>query len=243
MAILDELQNKGYEYILGARIKNESNVVKKVILSLSLNNGESTIIKKDEHTKIIISYSANRAKKDEYNRKKGLQKLEKTIASGKLNKKNINNRGYNKYLKLEGDIAVSIDYQKYKADGCRDGLKGYLTNTTLAKDEVIENYQQLWMIEKAFRISKTDLKIRPIYHRLKHRIEAHICIAFCAYKIYKELERQLKEKQSALSPEKVIDILKTINAITIKSPYSENKATRLLLKKEEQIELLKLFKI
>jgi transposase len=87
------------------------------------------------------------------------------------------------------------------------------------------------------------LKIRPIYHRLKHRIEAHICIAFCAYKIYKELERQLKEKQSALSPEKVIDILKTINAITIKSPYSENKATRLLLKKEEQIELLKLFKI
>ena len=240
---IDELQNKGYEYILGARIKNESNVVKKAILSLTLNNGESTIIKKDEHTKIIISYSANRAKKDEYNRKKGLQKLEKTIASGKLNKKNINNRGYNKYLKLEGDIAVSIDYQKYKADGCWDGLKGYLTNTTLAKDEVIENYQQLWMIEKAFRISKTDLKIRPIYHRLKHRIEAHICIAFCAYKIYKELERQLKEKQSALSPEKVIDILKTINAITIKSPYSENKATRLLLKKEEQIELLKLFKI
>lgn len=240
---IDELQNKGYEYILGARIKNESNVVKKAILSLTLNNGESTIIKKDEHTKIIISYSANRAKKDEYNRKKGLQKLEKTITSGKLNKKNINNRGYNKYLKLEGDIAVSIDYQKYKADGCWDGLKGYLTNTTLAKDEVIENYQQLWMIEKAFRISKTDLKIRPIYHRLKHRIEAHICIAFCAYKIYKELERQLKEKQSALSPEKVIDILKTINAITIKSPYSENKATRLLLKKEEQIELLKLFKI
>jgi len=166
---ITELQNKGYEYILAARIKNESNVVKKAILSVSLNNAESTIIQKDERTKIIISYSATRARKDEHNRKKGLQKLEKTIASGKLSKKNINNRGYNKYLKLEGDVAVSIDYQKYESDGCWDGLKGYLTNTALTQEEVIENYQQLWVIEKAFRISKTDLKIRPIYHRLKHK--------------------------------------------------------------------------
>jgi len=144
---------------------------------------------------------------------------------------------------LEGDVTIKIDYQKYKADACLDGLKGYITNTTLTKDEVIENYQQLWMIEKAFRISKTNLRVRPIYNRLKHRIEAHICIAFCAYKIYKELDRQLKEKQSELSPEKAIDILKTINAITIKNPYSTNKATRLLLKNDEQKEFLKLFEI
>lgn len=114
---------------------------------MTLNNRESTIIEKDEHTKIIISYSITRAGKDKHNRQKGLQKLERTIASGKLTKKNINNRGYNKYLKLEGDVTVKIDYQKYKADACWDGLKGYITNTTLTKDEVIENYQQLWMIE------------------------------------------------------------------------------------------------
>ena len=238
---IQELESKKYEYILGARIKNESNIIKKNILSLTLNNGESTIIEKDEHTKIIISYSSNRSAKDKHNREKGLQKLERTIASGKLTKKNINNRGYNKYLKLEGDVTVKIDYQKYKADASWDGLKGYITNTTLTKDEVIESYQQLWMIEKAFRISKTDLRIRPIYHRLKHRIQAHICVAFCAYKIHKELERQLKEKKSNLSPEKVIDILKTINAVTIKTPYSENKVTKLLLKNDEQKDLIKLF--
>ena len=238
---IQELESKKYEYILGARIKNESNIIKKNILSLTLNNGESTIIEKDEHTKIIISYSSNRSAKDKHNREKGLQKLERTIASGKLTKKNINNRGYNKYLKLEGDVTVKIDYQKYKADASWDGLKGYITNTTLTKDEVIESYQQLWMIEKAFRISKTDLRIRPIYHRLKHRIQAHICVAFCAYKIHKELERQLKEKKSNLSPEKVIDILKTINAVTIKTPYSENKVTKLLLKNDEQKDLIKMF--
>jgi transposase len=207
---VQQLQGKNYKYILGARIKNESSFIRQQILSLSLSNGESVIIPKDEQTKIIVSYSTTRVKKDEQNRKKGLQKLEKAVAGGKLSKKNIHNRGYNKYLKLEGDVSITIDYAKYKADAAWDGLKGYLTNTDLSKDDVIQNYRHLWMIEKAFRISKTDLRIRPVYHRLKHRIEAHICIAFCAYKIYKELERQLSLKQSKLSVEKAIDILKTI---------------------------------
>lgn len=95
---------------------------------------------------------------------------------------------------MDGDINVSIDKQQFEDDSKWDGLKGYLTNTSLSKGEIIENYGHLWKIEKAFRISKHDLKIRPIYHRIQRRIEAHITINFAAYKIYKELERQLKEK-------------------------------------------------
>ena len=113
----------------------------------------------------------------------------------------------------------------------------------MTTDEVIGNYKNLWKIEKAFRISKTDLRIRPIYHRLQRRIEAHLCIAFCAYKIYKELERQLKEKKTDMSPEKAIDILKTIFKITITLPYSKIKQSRLYLPNEEQKTLLNLFKI
>ncbi|MFM7851618.1 MAG: transposase, partial [Flammeovirgaceae bacterium] len=75
------------------------------------------------------------------------------------------------------------------------------------------------------------------------RIEAHLCIAFCAYKIYKELERQLKEKEAGLSPEKAIDILKTIYQITIITPYSKQKESRLYLPNSEQQNLLKLFSI
>lgn len=240
---IKKLQEKKYQYILGARIKNETSTLKNKILALSMSDGESVVLEKDDHQRIIISYSEKRAKKDAANRKKGLEKLERSIARGKLTKQHINNRGYNKYLKMDGAINITIDYEKYKADSRWDGLKGYLTNTTMLKDHVIENYRHLWKIEKAFRISKTDLRIRPIYHRVRKRIEAHLCIAFCAYKIYKELERQLKTKQANLSPEKAIDILKTIYEITITTPYSKQKQSRLHLPNDEQQNLLKIFNL
>lgn len=240
---IEELQQKKYNYILGARIKNETNALKQQILDLSLSDGQSVLLEKDSAQKLIVSYSTKRAKKDAANRRKGLEKLERNIANGKLTKQHINNRGYNKYLKMDGVVNIAIDYEKYKADSKWDGLKGYVTNTRMGKDQVIENYGHLWKIEKAFRISKTDLRIRPIYHRLRKRIEAHLCIAFCAYKIYKELERQLKEKEAGLSPEKAIDILKTIYQITIITPYSKQKESRLYLPNTEQQNLLKLFSI
>lgn len=235
------LEKEGYEYILGARIKAESGVIKQQILTLNLANGQSAIVQKDDKTKLIVSYSEARARKDEKNRARGLAKLEKQIKSGKLTKDQINNRGYNKFLELENQVNISINEAKIKEDQKWDGLKGYITNTKLGKDEVIEHYRELWQIEKAFRIAKTDLEIRPIYHRLQRRIEAHICIAFVAYKVYKELERQLKLKNSTLSPEKAIDIAKTIYAIKIKHPITRQVTFKTHIKTEEQVYLSKLF--
>src|SRR5690554_2120546 len=217
---IKDLKEKNYEFILGARIKTEPQHIKQKILSLKLKNGESHIIKKGD-LKLIIIYSDTRAKKDKYNREKGLRSLEKRIRTGKLTKSNINNRGYNKYLKLEGEIQVVIDKEKFENDAKWDGLKGYLTNAKLNKKEILENYYHLWQIEKAFRIAKTDLKIRPIYHRKQKRIEAHICLTFAAYKVYKELERQLKEKKSDLSPEKVIEVVQNIYQIEILTPETK----------------------
>lgn len=238
---ITELQNNGYEFILGARIKNEKQTVQKKILALNLKNRKSQVIEKNDSIKLIVSYSEARAKKDKANRKKGLKKLEKQINSGKLTKANINNRGYNKYLKLEGEINVTIDREKFKEDGKWDGLKGYLTNTNLSKNEIIENYNHLWKIEKAFRVSKHELKVRPIYHRLQRRIEAHICIAFAAYKVYKELERQLKENKSGLSPEKAIEIAKTIYSVQVITPLNKESIRQTLILNDEQANLAKLF--
>lgn len=236
------LKNLKYQYILGARIKNESASIISQILNLHLADKQIEEIQKGDE-RLIISYKEERAHKDAYNRKRGLEKLEKNLKSGKLTKKQINNKGYNKYLKMEGDINVVIDYQKYQDDAKWDGLKGYITNTELSKENVIEKYNQLWAIEKTFRISKSDLQIRPIYHRLRPRIEAHICISFVACKIYKELERLLKEKKSALSPEKAIDILKTIYQVSIQTPYSLTKHRRLFIKNQEQRDLIELFEL
>jgi transposase len=235
---IDELQRGGYEFILGARIKNEKRNIQGKILSLNLKNGESAIVKKD-NLRLIVTYSESRAKKDRLNREKGLRKIEKQIRTGRLTKSSINNRGYNKYLKMDGQIKVAIDYKKFESDAAWDGLKGYITNAKLSKDEIIENYGHLWQIEKAFRISKTDLKIRPIYHRLQRRIETHVCISFVAYKIYKELERQLKEKQSSFSPEKAIEIAKTIYQLKAKTQNGEVSHTMLIT--EEQKFLAQLF--
>ena len=238
---IESLRNNGYQYILGARIKNESKAITTQIQSLQLENGTSATLQKDNNTKLIISYSLARAKKDNANREKGIAKLEKQIKTGKLTKTQINNKGYNKFLKMNGEIKIVVDKSKIAADKKWDGLKGFITNTTLSKEAVIENYGHLWQIEKAFRVAKTDLKIRPVYHYSKPRIEAHICLAFVAYKIYKELERQLKEKQTTISPEKAIEIAKSIYSIQAIKPNSKEVFEKTLLLNDEQRNLIKLF--
>ena len=82
---------------------------------LQLKNKESVSIDKEDGSKLIISYKDNRPREDAANRKKGYEKLKKKVQSGKFNKTN-NNKGYNKYLKLEGETLISIDDEKYKDD-------------------------------------------------------------------------------------------------------------------------------
>lgn len=234
------LEEKQYEYIIGARLKNESKKIKEQILKKKFIDGTTISIKKSSTTRLIANYSDVRASKDAYNRKRGLHRLEKQIRAGKLTKSSINNKGYNKYLKMIGDVKIEIDYEKYSNDNQWDGLKGYITNTKLSNNEVLENYKNLWHIEKAFRMSKTDLRIRPIYHRLKNRIEAHICISFTAYCIYKELERVLYAEKSTLSLKKSAEITHNMYQITYTLPDSKVTKNRLLKMDEEQAELYKI---
>jgi transposase len=237
------LSEKKYQYILGARIKNESQGITKQILALQLQDGQSAVIDKGDGSTLIVGYKKSRAINDHQNRQRGLEKLEKKIKTGKLTKQHINNKGYNKYLKIEGKATIGIDHQKYVDDQKWDGLKGYRTNTCLSKEAVIEQYHQLWQIEKTFRISKHDLQIRPVYHQLKRRIEAHVCIAFAACKIYKELERLLKEKKANKSAQEVIDILKTILMVQFTTPFSKKVYQELIVNNKEQKDLVALFNL
>lgn len=220
------LQSNGYGFILGARIKNERKHVRNTILNAHFEDGQIHKIVKNDQTILYVSYSEKRAAKDKSNRERGLKRLEKSLKSGKLTKSNINKRGYNKYLKMEGEINIKIDYQKFHNDNKWDGLKGYITNTNLSGQEVVEKYNNLWKIEQAFRISKTDLQIRPIYHRLRHRIEAHICISFVSYVLYKDLERILSE-YSEISINKAVEAINKMYEISIKTSEGNTYAIRL----------------
>jgi len=218
---IEALKQKDYKFILGARIKNEGAGITKQISRLTLADGQIVKVKKDDLTTLFISYSTKRAGKDESNRKRGLKRLQKSLNAGRLTKGNINNRGYNKYLKMQGELKIEIDYEKFDADAKWDGLKGYVTNTNLSGTEIIDSYNNLWKIEKAFRISKTDLKIRPIYHRLRNRIEAHICISFVSYVLFKELERVLYLESPDISINAAIKAINRMYEITFESNKSQ----------------------
>jgi hypothetical protein len=96
---IEVLQGNGYEYILGARLKNETTSIKSKILSTEFSDGATIRYSKSKTTYLVVNYSETRATKDAYNRKRGLTRLEKQVRRGRLTKANINNRGYNKYLK------------------------------------------------------------------------------------------------------------------------------------------------
>lgn len=236
---IEQLICKGYEFIIGARIKNEKHSIREKILKLDLKNGDSKFIQKDQ-LRLLISYSEDRAKKDRHNRERGVRRLEKQLKTGRITKSNVNNKGYNKFLKIEGTLSAAIDHEKVRQDEKWDGLKGYLTNSAMNNREIMENYAQLWKIEKAFRVAKSELKIRPIFHYKQSRIEAHICLNFTAYKVYKELERILKVKKAEYSPEKVIEILQNMHEISLITPNNEI-VNKMIAITDEQQKIRKLF--
>ena len=212
------LESAGYRYILGARIRNEPAKVKDWILAVDRTDGNIAECLRDDGRRLIVSYSDARAKKNAWNRGKGVERLRKAYAKGTLTKENVNRRGYNKFLEIGKDITVSINEEKIAEDCLWDGLKGYITNTDLPGREVISQYHGLWVVERAFRVGKGTLEMRPVFHFTEKRIEAHICICFVAYKVYKELERVIRGLGMKMSVDKVLEIAKTITTLRIRLP-------------------------
>ena len=237
------MKDAGYKYIIGARIHTESTALKGWILRQDRKNG-----KYHEHTygkngRLILGFSEDRAKKDAYNREKGVQRLRKAYASGKITKASVNKRGYNKFLEISKDVDVIISEEKIKEDAQWDGLKGYITNTSLAPSEVVEQYHGLWVVERAFRVTKGNLEARPIFHFTEKRIEAHICICFIAYKVYKELERIIRLAGIRISVDSALKIAKTVATIRIKMPNNGKTIQQTLLLTPAQLSIKRLFNI
>lgn len=241
---IEQLEEEGYEYIIGARVRSMSKADKEAVLKLALKDGEMTslTIKDIRH---VISMSAKRAKKDARDREKGIKRLEKRFANGKITKASVNNRGYNRFLTLQGETTVTIDQDKIAEDARLDGLKGYVTNSKIKDKEIVENYRNLSFIERAFRMNKTDLAIRPIYHRLFNRIEAHVCICFTAYTILLELERTLaktadrKNKKPGITIYRAKFLAESLYEIEYVNPYN-GKNMSVMLRTDYDEEVVKL---
>ena len=205
------LENNGYKYILAYKIKNIDNALKERIANLTFvddgtihtlelqkeipyKDGEKKQILKIKQ-KLILSYSTKRAKKDKRTREKALKKIEDRLSKKNITKSDLKLSYYAKYLDIDDKCTIKykLNQNKVMQDERLDGIKGFATNDfSLNANDVIAHYQNQYDVERAFRISKTDLRIRPIYHHVEERIKAHVLISFVSYAVYKEFERRLK---------------------------------------------------
>jgi transposase len=226
---IELLRSGGYKFIVGGRIKKQAGDVLAWIKTLPHEDNVFHEYKLGNGDRLIVTYSSKRAAKDAHNRNKGIERLRKAYATGKVTKDRICKRGYSKFLKLENDVKVSIDEEKISEDEMWDGLKGYVTNTDMPASEVVAQYSGLWVVERAFRISKGTLETRPIFHFTERRIEAHVCLCFIAYKVYKELERIIHEIKLGMSVDSVLKIAKTVTTIRLRLPLNDKIIYRTML--------------
>ena len=211
IAELEGLEEHKFSYIVGARLKNMTNNLKDEILDHK-NYKEITPGYKIAHfacdgRKIVVSWSEGRALKDGRDRKKAIAKLAKKLEKSKSPKQHMSNHGYRKYLKVEGKSQVALDEEKIASDERWDGLHGVVTNANLSGVQILSKYNDLWNVEAAFRVTKHDLKVRPVFHWKPRRITAHIAICFTAYALTKHLEYRVRLQYRKLSIEKIRQLL------------------------------------
>lgn len=236
-----DLRGKECEYLLGAKWRNEDLTLQAEVLALKLKSGQSGEIMLDPETRLLVSYSREQAEKERSNHRKGMEKLKHSLEAGLLSRKNINNRGYNRYLKPTGKSGIGIDFRKFRQVSKWNGYRGILTNAKFSQNQMNERFDQLARIGKAFRISKTDLQSGSMLQQPGARIEAHFSIAFCAWKIFRELERIIHSAQLQRSAGETIEMAKSIFERETRKPHSGELETILQLENDQQRQLLGLF--
>lgn len=211
IAELESLEEESFEYIVGARLKKVKNKLRDKILDHNnykeITPGYKIAHFSDGNRKIVVSYSSKRACKDASDRKKAIAKLKKKLEKSRSPKQHLSNSGYRKYLKVEGRSTILLDEEKIASESLWDGLHGVVTNAKLSGKEILAKYNDLWNVEAAFRVTKHDLKVRPVFHWKPRRIAAHMAICFTAYALVKHLEYRVRLCYRKLSIEKIRQLL------------------------------------
>lgn len=205
--LMDDLQ---VNFIVAAKLRGLPKTLKQQILDTDFSPAvicdEFQWIREFEHNsrRLIVSYSAKRAKKDKADRQRLIDRIMKKVKNGKLKVKDlIPNHGTKKFIKISGGQA-EIDPDKIEMDSIWDGFHGVITSDKIRNNaDILASYRDLWQIEEAFRVSKHDLKMRPIYHWTEPRIRAHIAICFTAFTLIKQTLHRVALQQKPMSFEQI----------------------------------------
>lgn len=218
-ANLSALNDAGYEFVVGAKLRQpKKNVTSKILefkkecmsgdkdlnktnvisipqtLVTQKGQPEKGIEEETIEGRLVVSFNEKRRKKDNADRDKILEKTSKLVGKKKKGeaKMLVSNKGYLKFSKIEGQLSAEIDKEKVAKDEQWDGIHGLFSNAKLTEEEIHGYYRQLWTIEETFRIGKTDLEMRPIYHFKPERIFAHISICFMALYLVRKAQLLFK---------------------------------------------------
>ena len=174
--------------------------------------------------KLIVSHSTRRERKDEHDRQKAIDSLKKKIEKDQSLKGLVNNYGYKKYIQVDGESKYRIDKEKIEQDARWDGLHGVITNIENPNvNNILSQYKGLWQVEETFRVSKHDMKVRPIYHWVPRRIKAHIALCFMALTCIRTLEYQIRLQYKKLSPEVIRYHLSKVEVSILKDLKTKKK--------------------
>ena len=124
----------------------------------------------------------------------------------------------------DATFTFALNRDKLRKTRRREGR--YLLRTNLCDEDpakLWKFYIQLVEIEAAFKNLKDDLQLRPIYHQLEHRIEAHIFVAFLAYCLHVTLRARLKPLAPGLTPRAVLDKLAAIQMLDVHFPTTDGR--------------------
>ncbi len=243
---LKELRDNGFDYIVSGRLKQMPRDIQEVVLDREgyerigdeyeykeinytnvIKNGDFQGYAMSE--RLIATYSMSRAQKDFYDRERLIRKAKTEIKKGKsaLEEK----KGHKKYIKKvsqgEADYQLVLDEERIRQEERFDGF--YVIQTSdfdLSVDEVIDAYHNLWRVEESFRIMKSTMQVRPIFHWTQKRVEGHFVMCFIAFLLCRELELRLRKNKKTqdmdLSVEKIQDALNSLQVSEIKiedKPY------------------------
>ena len=196
--VIEELDKRNIGFIVGARLNNLPVKLQGQISESILGQDLKTTTVNYLNHRLICQYLSKRAAKDRSNREKQIAKAEGVISSPSQIA-----RRFRFVQTVNGKYAVNKTLiEKAKR---LEGIKGYLTNTNLDGSTVIDRYHDLWKIEKAFRLTKTDLEARPVFLRLDETITCHLIIVFAGLAICRYLEIKI-----SMSIQKILKIAQKV---------------------------------
>jgi hypothetical protein len=141
----------------------------------------------------VVCLNEEERRKDAHDREAILESLHKALKAG--DKALVGNKGFRRFLKVEGGSHFEIDERQVREEERYDGIWVLRTDTDLDAETVAMAYKSLWMVEDTFRTAKSILETRPIYHKRDETIRGHVFCSFLALVLKWELEKRMEEKK------------------------------------------------